>query len=155
MTTPDDAAKAAQTQVSRRSRPGIVIVYAIRRRTDGKPYVGLTARHKEDRFRAHCADAMRNGGSRGQPGTITHAIREVISAGLDPREHFTMEVLAGVQARADHLADRMSDRSRPAAAATIAHGICAVRPEAAPPCADGLSAPHRAYRRSSGGSRRR
>ena len=93
MTTPDDAAKAAQTQVSRRSRPGIVIVYAIRRRTDGKPYVGLTARHKEDRFRAHCADAMRNGGSRGQPGTITHAIREVISAGLDPREHFTMEVL--------------------------------------------------------------
>ena len=93
MTAPDNTAKAAKTKASGRSRRRNVIVYAIRRKADGKLYVGLSSRPKEVRFQAHCAEAKRDGGRRGKPGTIIHAIREVINAGKVPREHFTIDVL--------------------------------------------------------------
>lgn len=73
---------------------GVWRLYRIKRREDGKAYIGVTCRDVGARFRAHCADALRDNGARGRPGTITNAIREAIRRGLDPATAFQVLELA-------------------------------------------------------------
>jgi len=63
-------------------------IYYLRRREDGRGYVGVTCRTPPARFRGHCTDALRDGGMRGRPGTVTHALRETIRSGADPAVAF-------------------------------------------------------------------
>ena len=79
---------AVITSAEGRRCPKVWRLYVICRRADMKLYIGITSRTVACRFRAHCADAMRNGGTRGRPGTITHAIREAIQAGIRPEHAF-------------------------------------------------------------------
>jgi hypothetical protein len=76
-------------------------IYLITRVEDGKAYVGVTQQELRMRFRGHCADAMRDGGVRGRPGTITHAIREAILRGLDPAVAFGVSELSQHSAPGD------------------------------------------------------
>ena len=63
-------------------------LYVIRRIDDDRLYVGITSRTLESRFRAHIYDAQRGGGARGRPGTLAHAMRSAVTAGLDPKSQF-------------------------------------------------------------------
>jgi hypothetical protein len=76
-------------------------IYLIERVEDGKPYIGVTRQELRMRFRGHCADAMRDGGARGRPGTITHAIREAILRGLDLAVAFRVSELSQHSAPGD------------------------------------------------------
>jgi hypothetical protein len=69
-------------------------LYHVTRRADGVSYVGVTSRDVASRFSAHCADARRDNGARGRPGTLTHAIREAIRQDIEPATAFRVVELA-------------------------------------------------------------
>lgn len=71
-------------------------IYYVERREDRRGYVGVTAQTVPARFTGHCTDAKRDGGRRGRPGTLTHALREVIRSGQDPAAAFRVVALARV-----------------------------------------------------------
>ncbi len=68
------------------------LIYMIERRSDGRRYVGLTARSIHDRLRAHAYDAMRHGRSRAE-GSLAAAVRQTILAGRSLDDDFRWAIL--------------------------------------------------------------
>ena len=81
--------RSAATQVSAMTWR----IYLITRCSDGRGYVGLTAQSVPARFAGHCADAKRDGGSRGGADTVTAALRAAMQAGQNPRTAFRLQEL--------------------------------------------------------------
>lgn len=86
-------------------------IYLIERRSDGRRYIGLTARNMQDRLRAHIYDAKREGRARTQ-GSLGTAIRETVQSGRTFEEDFRWAILqSGLTAEEACLAEaRWIDR---------------------------------------------
>ena len=69
------------------------LVYYIRRRADGRPYVGVTSRPLPVRIAAYDHTALLRP-RLGRPGTLVHAIRQAYADGLSFHDAFQVDILA-------------------------------------------------------------